>query len=174
MNKIILGFIVFLVLIIVLAGGGVLVYNKLLKVENIIIEKDIKSSKFINSQMDIDGGCKLQSKFCFAYWGHYKFEYQNISIPIDVTIEQHFAKVSEEDVFSVLEDKFLVSKPEKGDWMQNYFFVGEDNYGRFVIGWNSGSKLITIRGEGGLNNADYFEDFLTEYINKYPSKIKPN
>lgn len=174
MKKIILGLIIFLILIIVIVGVGFFAFDNLLRVEKYIAVKDIRNSKFVSAQMDIEGGCRMESKYCFAYFGYYEFKYQDIKIPIEVIVEQHFKKVSEENVFSVLKDKLLVKQPGKGDWMRNYFLVGEDDYGRFVIGWNSGSKLITIRGEGGLANADYFEDFLTEYIGNYPSEIKSN
>lgn len=171
MKKIILSIIIIIIIVI---GLGIFAYFNLLKVEKYIVEKDIKDAKFIAAQMDIQGGCKMVSNFCFAYFGHYKLEYKDIKIPIEVIVEQPFKKITEDDVFSVLKDKFLVGLPEKGDWMRNYFLGGIDNDGRFVLGWNSGLKLIIIRASGGAEEADYLEDFLTEYINKYPSNIKSN
>ena len=172
MNKIISGILIFLALVAVIAGGGIFAYYNLLKVEKYIIQEDIKDSKFIVSEMDIEGGCKMEGKFCFAYFGHYKYKFKDKKndIPIDVTVEQHFNKVTEENVFYTLRDKFLVDQLAKGNWIRSYFLGGTDNYGRTVIGWSSGTMLITIRT--GTEEADYLEDFLTEYFKKYPSNIK--
>jgi len=173
MNKIISGILIFLALVAVVAGGGFFAYDNLSKVEKYIIQEDIKNSKFITSQMDIEGGCKMEGKFCFAYYGYYKFKNEKNDIPIDVTAEQHFNKVSEENVFYTLRDKFLISQLEKGDWENNYHYLGgTDEYGRIIIGWSSGTMLITIVAEKGTDGADYIEDFLTEYLKKYPSNIK--
>jgi len=173
MNKIISGILIFLALVAVVAGGGFFAYDNLSKVEKYIIQEDIKNSKFITSQMDIEGGCKMEGKFCFAYYGYYKFKNEKNDIPIDVTAEQHFNKVSEENVFYTLRDKFLISQLEKGDWENNYHYLGgTDEYGRIIIGWSSGTMLITIVAEKDSEEADYIEDFLTEYLKKYPSNIK--
>ena len=172
MNKIISGILIFLALVAVIAGGGIFAYYNLLKVEKYIIQEDIKGSKFIVSQMDIEGGCRMEGKFCFAYFGHYKFKNGKNDIPIDVTVEQHFNKVTEENVFYTLRDKFLVDQLAKGNWIRSYFLGGTDNYGRTVIGWSSGTMLITITAEKGSGEADYIEDFLAEYLKKYPSNIK--
>ena len=173
MNKIISGIFIFLALVAVLVGGGIFAYYNLLKVEKYIIQEDIKGSKFIVSQMDIEGGCRMEGKFCFAYFGHYKFKNGKNDIPIDVTAEQHFNKVAEENVFYTLRDKFSISQLEKGDWEGNYHYLGgTDEYGRIIIGWSSGTMLITITAEKGSGEADYIEDFLAEYLKKYPSNIK--
>lgn len=162
-----------IIVIILIIVGFFFAYDRLLGVENYILQEDIRDSKFIVTNIDSEGGCKLiEGKFCITYIGDYKFTGFGEQFPVNVRIELHLNKIKEGDVVSVLKNKFSVQEPVKGDWFENYFYIGEKADGIYILGWNSGSRLILIESFGEVENNDYFEDFLTKYINKYPSDIK--
>lgn len=168
MKKIIILLIAFLLLV----GGPIFGYEYL-NPTRYIIQYTVGDFKYENTDSGL--GCDLlKGRFCTHYRGNYTFFGPTISFPVKVDVEYGLSKVGEQKILTLLQNRNDIINLGKGDWNQNNYYIGEKTDGSYAIAWGSGRKLVFIESFGQVENNDFFEDLLTDYLAKYPSDISRN
>jgi len=161
--------IISVIALLILVAGPIFGYEYL-NPSRYVIQYDVGNFKYENTESGL--GCNLLNGWaCTHYRSNYIFSSPTINFPVTMDVEYGFSKVTESKVFSLLQNRDDIEQSGKGDWSRNYFYVGEKTDGSYIIAWNSGRKLVFIESFGQVENNDFLEDLLTDYLVKYPSDI---